>query len=134
MTGNNPSAPPLNNSGMWPQLYPKPQLYQYNQEGYDSNISDLEQKLLSITSNYKYKQNTSNDYRKMKQEINELISNFKKENHCNNEELPSINHHYSNKDDDNNFEKFEQHFKMCEYYFSKGQKELFDNTRQLWTR
>lgn len=141
MTSNNPSAPPLDNRQRWNYLYPKIENTGYSNyhheeyhEGYDKNINDLEQKILSITGNYKYKQNTSNDYRKMKQEINELISNFKKEYHCNNEELPNINHHYSNKDDDNNFEKFEQHFKMCEYYFSKGQKELFERIQIIKNR
>ena len=77
MTSNNPSAPPLDNRQRWNYLYPKiedPESSKYHQEGYDKNINDLEQKILSITGNYKYKQNTSNDYRKMKQEINELIS------------------------------------------------------------
>ena len=52
----------------------------------------------------------------------------------NNIELPVINYHNENKYDDNNFEKFEQHFKMCEFYFSKGQKELFERIQIIKNR
>ena len=134
MTDNNPSAPPPENSERWSHLYPNIQEYQYPQEGYDKTIYNLEQNILSITSKYKYKKNTSNDYLKMIEEIKQETIKFEKKYISNNIELPVINYHNENKYDDNNFEKFEQHFKMCEFYFSKGQKELFERIQIIKNR
>ena len=35
---------------------------------------------------------------------------------------------------DLNFEKFEQNFKLCQYFYSKGQKDLFDHINIIKNR
>jgi hypothetical protein len=137
MNGNNPSAPPGN--FIYPHIEIKPSvpsdnfiyphIGEYQPTQLDKNVNNLEREILSILGQYKFNSNNDTDYKEMMNKISELTKNFKHLYYIeqkNDVELPEINHHYSNDHNDENFEKFEQHFKMCQYYFSKGKKELFE--------
>lgn len=131
MNGNIPSAPPGN------FMYPRIGEYQ-PQQTLDENVNNFERKISSILGKYKFKNNTRNNYQEMFKKITELTNEFKQSNSIEDDkkdrELPKLNHHYANKYDDKNFEKFEQHFKMCQYYFSNGQKELFESIQIIKSR
>ena len=113
------SAPPLlNNQEDYQnnlQYYPPIQNYEPGEIN-DLCIVELEKRISKIFSKYKYKHNRT--YNDMIHEINETLNKFKNNQNVQNKQENNI---------DKNFEKFEQNFKLCQYFYSKGQQELFDH-------
>ena len=121
---HNPSAPPLPNNQENLHYYPQIQNYVPGQFD-DLYIVNLEQEISNVLSKYKHQHNTT--YDNMIYEITKKLNKFKNNhNHNIQNNQPQIQENNST-EIDKNFEKFEQNFKLCQYFYSKGQQELFNH-------
>ena len=134
---HNPSAPPLLNNQENLHYYPQIKNYvpgEFN----DLYIVNLEQEISNVLSKYKHQHNTT--YDNMIYEITKKLNKFKNNHNIQNNK-PQIQENNSTEIQENNsteidknFEKFEQNFKLCQYFYSKGQKDLFDHINIIKNR
>lgn len=121
------SAPPLlNNQEDYQnnlQYYPQIQSYEPGEIN-DLYIVEFEKQISKICSKYKHQHNQT--YDNMIYEINKTLNTFKNNHNIQNKQ-EQIQENNINKENDKNFEKFEQNFKLCQYFYSKGQQELFNH-------
>jgi hypothetical protein len=133
-----PSAPPQQMSVVEQKqrnsLYPN-----LKQPGlvYDKNIIELEQSISNIFKKYKMQKNDKISYKNMMIEIDTITRQFNS-HHNLNEKNEKNNLKGENQQNttyhDLNFEKFEQNFKLCQYYYSKGQQDLFTHVNVIKAR
>tara|TARA_B100001013_G_scaffold95788_1_gene53547 strand:- start:405 stop:1016 length:612 start_codon:yes stop_codon:yes gene_type:complete len=126
---HNPSAPPLPNNQENLHYYPQIKNYVPGQFD-DLYIVNLEQEISNVLSKYKHQHNTTYDNMiyKITKKLNEFKNNHNIQN--NQQQIQENN----STEIDKNFEKFEQNFKLCQYFYSKGQKELFDHINIIKNR
>jgi len=102
---------------------------------YDKNIIELEQSISNILKKYKMQKNDKTSYKNMIIEIDNITRQFNSHHNLN-----ETNNNIEHKNQQNtsyydlNFDKFEQNFKLCQYYFSKGQEELFTHINVIIER
>jgi hypothetical protein len=102
----------------------------------DNNIIELEQNISNIFKKYKIKKNDKTSYKNMMIEIDTISRQFNSHHNLNEKkEIRVENRHPQNNTyHDLNFEKFEQNFKLCQYYYSKGQQDLFTHINVIKVR
>tara|TARA_B100000678_G_C18219824_1_gene506712 strand:+ start:2223 stop:2858 length:636 start_codon:yes stop_codon:yes gene_type:complete len=114
-------------------LYPN-----LNQPGlvYDKNIIELEQSISNIFKKYKIQKNDKTSYKNMMIEIDTITRQFNSHLNLNEKnEMKDENQQPQNTTyHDLNFEKFEQNFKLCQYYYLKGQQDLFTHVNIIKAR
>ena len=132
-----PSAPPQQMSVVEQKqrnsLYPN-----LKQPGliYDKNIIELEQSISNIFKKYKMQTNDKTSYKNMMIEIDTITRQFNSHHNLNENEKNNLKgeNQQNTTYHDLNFEKFEQNFKLCQYYFSKGQEDLFTHVNVIKAR